>query len=281
MPEMFVSFNHQIIPASEAKIPALASSALYGAGAFTTIAIYDRKPFQWERHWRRLTAAADKIHLRLPRDFTEETVRNSLAALVEKNDLTDGRARVTFFDEASTGIWTFENARRASLFITADRFRSAPTEIRLALSPFRVNSKSPLAGLKSCNYLENLLSLEEAKSRGFDEAVRLNENGASVSACMANLFWVGDETIFTPPLETGCVEGTTRAFVIESAARLGFEVYTIAAPFDELRLADEIFLTSAGLGIAKVGNLDGEAVGGAAGGITDRLQAEFSVRVYF
>jgi len=273
---MFVSFNHRILAANDAKISALSSAALYGSGVFTTVAIYHRKPFQWEKHWQRLTENAGKINLRLPDELNEETVYKSLLELVGENNLTDGRARITFFDEAASEIWTFENTRRTSLLITTGDFRHASAELRLALSPYRINSQSPLAGVKSCNYLENLLALEEAKSRRFDEVIRLNERGEITSAAMANLFWTSEETIFTPSLETGCLEGTTRSLVIELAKELGFEVYTLREHFDELRLADEVFITSAGFGIARVGSVEGETCGER---ITSRLQKEFSARI--
>jgi branched-subunit amino acid aminotransferase/4-amino-4-deoxychorismate lyase len=223
-----------------------------------------------------LTQNAEKLNLRLSAALSEESVQNSLSELIERNNLTDGRARVTFFDEAASGIWTFENAQRASLLITTGDFRSRAEEFRLTLSPYRVNSKSPLAGVKSCNYLENLLALEEAKSRRFDEAIRLNERGEMASASMANLFWIRDETIFTPSLEAGCLEGTTRALVVETAKEIGFEIYTTDEPFGELRLADEVFITSAGLGIAWVRSVDGETYGDE---ITRRLQSEFAAKI--
>lgn len=269
---MFISFNHRILDAGEARISALSSAALYGSGVFTTVAIYNRKPFQWQKHWQRLTENAEKLNIRLPAGLSEESIQNSLSELIEENNLTDGRARITFFDEAASEIWTFENARRTSLLITTGDLRAATEEFRLTLSPYRINSKSPLANVKSCNYLENLLALEEAKSRRFDEAIRLNERGEMASAAMANLFWISDETIFTPSLESGCLEGTTRAFVIELAKELGFEVYTTDEHFDGLRLADEVFITSAGIGIGKVGSVDGESYSDE---ITSRLQREF------
>lgn len=271
----FVSFNHRIIDAAEAKVSALGSAALYGAGVFTSLAVYNQKPFQWQKHWQRLTENAEKLNIRLSSDMTEDAVRDSLSELIGENNLTDGRARITFFDEAASEVWTFETARRASVLITTGDFRGAPEEFRLALSPYRINSKSPLAGVKSCNYLENLLALEEAKSRRFDEAIRVNEKGEMASAAMANLFWVSEETIYTPALETGCLEGTTRAFVIELAKELGFEVYTIGEHFDEIRLADEVFITSAGIGIGKVRGVDGETYNDE---ITSRLQREFIAR---
>lgn len=273
---MFVSFNHRIIAAAEAKISALSSAALYGSGVFTSLAIYNGKPFQWKKHWRRLAENAEKLNLRLDAEFTEEAIQNSLSGLIGENNLTDGRARIAFFDEAAGGVWTFETARRASLLITTGDFRPVPEELSLTLSPYPINSKSPLAGVKSGNYLENLLALEQARSRRFDEAIRLNERGETASASMANLFWIKDETIFTPSLETGCLEGTTRGFVIELAKELGFEIYTTAEPFAELRLADEIFITSAGIGIGKVRRVDGEAYSDE---ITSRLRQEFAARI--
>jgi branched-subunit amino acid aminotransferase/4-amino-4-deoxychorismate lyase len=272
----FVSFNHQILAAAEAKISALSSAALYGSGVFTSLAVYNRKPFQWKKHWRRLTENAAKLNIRLDAEFAEASVQNSLSELIRENNLIDGRARIAFFDEAASGIWTFETARRASLLITTGDFRAVSEELRLTLSPYRINSKSPLAGVKSGNYLENLLALEEARSRRFDEAIRLNERGEMASAAMANLFRIKDETIFTPSLETGCLEGTTRGFVIELAKELGFEVYTTAEPFAELRLADEVFITSAGIGIGKVRRVDGETYDDR---ITSLLQREFAARI--
>ena len=269
---MFVSFNHRILAADDAKISALSSAALYGSGVFTSIAIYNRKPFQWEKHWQRLAENAEKLNIRLSAEISEETVRSSLSELIEQNNLIDGRARITFFDEAPSEIWTFETARRTSLLITTGDFRQNRDEFRLTLSPYRINSKSPLAGVKSCNCLENLLALEEAKSRRFDEAIRLNERGEMASASMANLFWVSEETIYTPSLETGCLEGTTRALVIALAKEIGFEVYTTGEHFEELRLADEVFITSAGIGIGKVRSIDGETY---TDEIINRLQKEF------
>jgi branched-subunit amino acid aminotransferase/4-amino-4-deoxychorismate lyase len=267
----FVSFNLQILPASDARISALSSAALYGSGVFTTAAIYDRKPFQWHRHWQRLAENAEKIHIRIS-EFESEGVAAALAELVEKNTVETGRARITFFDEAASGVWSFETARKTSLLITTADLRETAEELRLTLSPFPVNSKSPLANVKSCNYLENLLALEAAKSHGFDEAVRVNERGEIVSASMANLFWIDGETLYTPSLETGCLEGTTRAVVIEIAKEIGLDVYTLATDFDDLYRADEIFLTSAGIGIAGVRSLEHETYSSE---ITKRLRREF------
>ncbi|HVE56981.1 MAG TPA: aminotransferase class IV [Pyrinomonadaceae bacterium] len=245
-----VSFNFHILPAEKTFITAVSSAALYGKGIFTTLAVYNSKPFLWEKHWRRLCENSAKIGIDLS-SFEEKIVKHALSDLVLLNNLKTGRARLTFFDESPGKIWNFAFENKPSLFITTAEFQNAKDNFLLTVSPFPVSSKSPLAGVKSCNYLENLLALEEAQKRGFDEAIRLNEKDEIVSASMANIFWVKNEEIFTPGLETGCLAGTTRAFLLEN-----FPVAETNSKINELSKANEIFLTSAGIGIrpASFGN---------------------------
>ncbi|MDQ3179478.1 MAG: aminotransferase class IV [Acidobacteriota bacterium] len=263
----FVSFNHQIISATSALLSAVSAAAFYGKGIFTTLAIYNRKPFLWEKHWHRLTSDAKKIGVDLSA-FEYQKIETSLLEIIEKNNLTRARVRLTFFDESLNSVWQIESKRRISLLIVTADLRPTSENLRLTVSPFRVNASSPLAGVKSCNYLENLLALENAKASGFSEAVRLNENGEVTSACLANIFWVKGEKLLTSNLKTGCLAGTTRAFILEN-----FAVEERLAILAELNEADEIFLTSAGIGIAKVKSLDGKVF---AGELTNQLQKEFS-----
>ncbi|MGI8556448.1 MAG: aminotransferase class IV, partial [Pyrinomonadaceae bacterium] len=249
----FASFNHQIKTISDIYIPAVSSAVFYGQSIFTTVAVYRAKPFQWEKHWRRLNENAVRVGIDLS-DFTKGEVENSANTLISKNKLQNGRVRLTFFDESANEIWSPAAKNKSSLLVTTADFRAVPDNFRLTVSPFQVNSKSPLAGVKSGNYLENILALKEAARRGFDEAIRLNEKGETVSAAMANLFWVRREIIFTPPLETGAVRGTTREFVIKN-----FQVVEQTATLEELKNAAEIFITSAGIGITKVGKLENKS----------------------
>ncbi len=246
----FVSFNLQILPVEKVSISVISSAALYGKGIFTTLGVYHAKPFLWEKHWRRLRENSAKLDIDLSK-FDEEAVKNALSHIILQNKLETGRARLTFFDESATRIWNFESQNKTSFLITTADWQKTKTEMRLTISPFAVNSKSPLANVKSCNYLENLLAFEEAKKRGFDEALRLNEKGEIVSVSMANIFWVKDEKILTPSLETGCLAGTTREFLMEN-----FSVQEVKADLNEINEADEILLTSAGINIrpANFGN---------------------------
>ncbi|MDQ6788990.1 MAG: aminotransferase class IV [Acidobacteriota bacterium] len=248
----FVSFNQCIIPSSDSFISATSAAALYGKGIFTTLAIYNSKPFQWEKHWRRLTKNAQKIGVDLSK-ISKQTIEQLLSEIISANKIVNGRARLTVLDESTSRIWQTSQRRKTSFLIQTADFRPVSESFCLAVSPFAVNSKSPLTGVKSCNYLENILVLDDAKAKGFDEAIRVNERGAIVSAAMANVFWIKGARIFTPSLNTGCLEGTTRAVFLEN-----FAVNEIEAQIKTLMEADAVFLTSAGIEIVEVKSINGQ-----------------------
>ena len=204
----------------------------------------------WEKHWTRLTKNAETIGIDL-NEFSEESVKNSLLEIISENKITNARVRLTFFDESASEIWSFETDKKTSFLITTGDLQTISKKNRLTISPFRVNSTSPLVGVKSCNYLENILALEDAKAQNFDEAIRLNERGEVVSACLANIFWIKDEKIFTPELKTGCLKGTTRSLIVEN-----FPVKETKAKLAELNDAETVFLTSSGLGILKIADIE-------------------------
>ncbi len=242
--------NNQFLSAENISLSAISSAALYGKGIFTTLAIYNSKSFLWEKHWERLTKNAKKIGIDLS-EFSEENVKNSLLEIISKNKIINARARITFFDESASGVWAFETNKKTSLLITTGDLRKIPRNFRLTISRYRINSTSPLVGVKSCNYLENILSFDDAKAKGFDEAVQLNERGEIVSACLANIFWIKNERIFTPDLETGCLKGTTRSLIVEN-----FPVEETKRKLAGLNDAETVFLTSSGLGILKIAEIE-------------------------
>lgn len=239
-PDEPVSIDGEIVSARGTFLSPLTNAALYGFGVFTTVAIVAGKPVFWEKHFERLVSNAARTGIGLP---PESLMYASLTALTAAKDIAHGRARVTVFDSSPSRLWSSASGKRSQLLITAKPRRDLPDSYRVTDSPFPLNSRSPIAGIKSCNYLENLLALDEARKRGFDEAIRLDERGRIAAAACANLFWTKNGRIFTPALETGCVAGTTRGFVIDD-----FAVEEIAAGRDALCDADAIFLTSAGIG---------------------------------
>jgi branched-chain amino acid aminotransferase len=119
-----------------------------------------------------------------------------------------------------------------------------PPATTVAISPWPRNERSPLVGLKSTSYAENVLALARAKSLGAGEALMGNLAGEICEGTGSNIFLVSDGRITTPPLSSGCLAGITRALVIEWCADAGMEVEQRPSTIADLAAAQEIFITS-------------------------------------
>ncbi len=253
-----IYLNKTMVEATKARVAPVSSAMLYGRGVFTTLAIYNSEPFLWSKHWQRLTAHAVKLdidHI----GCTEKGVGDAMKKLLVFNQVKDGRARVIMLARSGRDVWRTKpsGGKKTDLLImTGDPPKAPPNGLSLAVSPFRTNTFSPITGIKSLNYLANVLAWEEAQSRDFDEAVALNERGEIVSATTANLFWARNGTLHTPNLSTGALAGITRECVIDIADKHFIPVLEGIYEMADLTDADEIFLTSSSLGVAAVTTFD-------------------------
>ena len=253
-----IYLNKTMVEATKARVAPVSSAMLYGRGVFTTLAIYNGKSFLWPKHWRRLSGHAGKLDINLD-GVTEKIVGEALRKLIAVNKVKEGRARVILLARSGRDIWKAKEpgARKSDLLImTGEAQKVSQNGLSLAVSPYRINTLSPLAGIMSLNYLDHVLSWEEAQTRDFDEAVMLNERGEIVAATMANIFWAKDGTVQTPKLSTGALAGITRECVIQLAAKHYIPLIEGVYEMSDLTEADEIFLTSSGLGVAPVTTFD-------------------------
>jgi len=271
-----VILNNRLVKAADARLPAVTAAAMYGRGVYTTIAIHRGRPFLWDAHWTRLLAHAERAGVEC--DFGDNETALTLARLIEANKVEQGRARVQLHARAVRGRWRFgdDDDGRATdiLMMTADALHHEDS-LALSVSPFRVNTFSPLVGVKTVSHLERLLAWEEARSRDFDEAVILNERGEIACATAANIFYVKHGAAHTPALQTGAVAGVTRARVLELAEDLAVPVVEGAYSLHDLGDADEIFLTSSALGVEPVTAFDFHRYTVPAGSVVLRLREAY------
>jgi branched-subunit amino acid aminotransferase/4-amino-4-deoxychorismate lyase len=269
--------NDQLLELGKARLPALTSTTLYGRGVFTTLAVYRGQPFLWPEHWARLIEHAGRCGVRTTH-FEQATVGRALVKLIKANGVEEGRARITLLTRAVRGVWKEKagGGVETDLLIMTGDARPVPEEgLAVTLSPYRLNTLSPLTGVKSVNYLEHVIGWEEAHARDFHEAVVLNERGEIASATMANIFWVTRGTIHTPALATGALAGTTRARVITLAEELALPLVEGTYDPSDLSDADEIFLTSASHGVGIVTTYDFHRYTVGAGSVALRLREAF------
>lgn len=267
-----------MVDATKARVAPVSSAMLYGRGVFATVAIYAGRPFLWHEQWERLEEGARRLSI----DTTccsESQVGDALEKLIKVNEVVEGRARVIMLARSGRDFWRAlrPGARQTDLLImTGDKQQVRESGLALAVSPYRVNTFSPLVGIRSLNYLDHVLSWEEAQSREFDEAVMLNERGEIVSATMANIYWVKNGTVQTPTLSTGAYRGVTRSALLDLASKHFIPVLEGVYELGDLTDADEIFLSSSSLGVAPVTTFDFRRYSLSQESVTARLRKAFS-----
>lgn len=149
------------------------------------------------------------------------------------------------------GIWRWFLTPAGFYTSWEEEIPPAPDAMSLSLSPFRIFSRSWEARFKTLAYLSRLQAREEGET---DEVVLLNERGEVASASMANLFIVCNdgESIFTPPLESGCRAGVIRRWVMQEGIKGETHGKSVSEKIlfpEDLENAEAIFLTNSRIGI--------------------------------
>jgi branched-chain amino acid aminotransferase len=149
-----------------------------------------------------------------------------------------------------------------------------PTEV-VATAPWPRNERGATTGLKTISYAENVRALAYAHECGAKEAIFLNTRGEVCEATGSNLFLVIDGTAVTPPAESGCLLGVTRALVLELGREHGIPVEERVLAASALADAEEAFLTSTTREVHPIAKFDDHEVPSAPGPVTARLAEAF------
>ena len=272
-----VFHNDRIVPIEEVRLSPGQAGLLSGWGLFTTLRIFEGEAFAYERHWRRLEKDAARTHLPLP--FSGAKVRVHLRELLRANQVREGTARI-YIIYNQVGFWqSDENLPEVDLLLYSAGLPAYQEPARLALREHGRHASSPLAGVKVTSWLNNVWSLAEAQQHGFDEALLLNERGEVAECTAANIFCVRGERVLTPPLNSGCLEGVTRAVLQEIGPDAGVPIAEQMLRPEHLFTADEVFITSTNRGLLAVGEIDGHKIAAAPGPVTQRLEKSFAAYV--
>jgi branched-chain amino acid aminotransferase len=273
----FVHWNGRVIPVEEARVSVLDTGFLYGDGVYDTMRSYAGRVFARERHLARLARSAQRVALRVPgaRDL-ERAIDEILAA----NEVADAVLRVTVTRGRLARRLDLSSAGEPSVAITLDPVVPGADEarrgsgIRVAFSGFVRTAKHPLAGVKSTSYQVSLLARNEARERGCTEVLLANESGAICEGAAANVFFVEDGRLVTPPLDSGILGGITREVALECARARGIAVLEETRTPERVLAADEVFMTGTTIQIAAVTHVGEHPIGDARPGPMTRLLLE-------
>lgn len=280
-----VFVNGRIADGATASVPVFDHGFLYGEGVYETLRTYHGVPFLFDRHDRRLRHSADLMALPVPFTAAEllSNIEKTMAA--HPGGLPEAYIRVLL--TRGVGELSYNPAMTPSptLVIIVKPFVAPPAEtftngIRLSLVNVRRNHPRALNPMiKSNNLMNNALAMQEALRSGADEALMRNQDGELVECSQSNVFLVKGGAALTPPLSAGLLPGITREYLMEIASEIGVPAREARLTPDDLKAADEAFITGTTREVTPVVRVDDLAIGsGKPGPVTTKLLTEFRRR---
>ena len=227
----------------DGELPAHNAGILLGWGVFTTVGIRAGKPRFLARHIARLERDAHEAQVPFDLDFA--AISLGLQMVLQAKRIQNGLARLTL-SARGDGRWSKEGG--ADFSILACEATPCHEPLRVQLSPYRVEAKRPLCGVKTTSYLNYLWAWRAAKARGFDEAILRDGRDFLSEGTRATLFWTRQSRLYTPSFSTGCLHGIGRELTLEWAQKNDLEVREGEFGVTKAQRAEEMWLVSAANG---------------------------------
>jgi len=282
--EPWIFINGSFWPKSQAKISVFDHGLLYGDGVFETLRAYEGKILFLTRHIERLMTGARAISINIGQ--SAESLCQILYQTLAKNHLGDAYLRLSVTrGEGEIGLDP-ALCPHPTIIVQARAFSGHPPRlyqegIRAELVKVCRNApKSTDPAIKSLNFLNNILAMQEALRAGAREAIMLSHEGWVCEGSVSNIFWVREGILKTPATAVGLLAGVTREAVLELARLSGIAVEEGYFSPDDLAEAKEIFLTNTTYEIMPVTLLGQCKVGdGRPGEITRFLLQKYREKI--
>jgi branched-chain amino acid aminotransferase len=274
----------KIIPWRDATTHVLTHTLHYGMGVFEGVRAYEtpRGPaiFRLKEHTNRLFNSAHIFMMKMPYD--QPTLMQAQLDMVRQNKLQSCYIRpIVFYGSEAMGI----SAKTLSVHVAIAAWPwgaylgsdGLENGIRVKTSSFtRHHVNVNMCRAKSVTtYANSILAHQEVAHDGYDEALLLDVDGYVAEGAGENIFIVKQGRLYTPDM-TSCLEGITRASIVELAGEMGIPVIEKRITRDEVYCADEAFFTGTAAEVTPIRELDNRKIGsGTRGPITARLQAMF------
>ena len=230
---------------------------LYGDGVFETLKIVGGKILFFEDHYFRLMAAMRIVRMEIPMNFTLEYLEEQVLSLVEKNKIEQSaRARITVYRN-NGGLYLPTNNTVSFLIQTSEIenpvYSISEKEYEVDLYKDFYIPKQLLSTLKTTNKMIHVTGSIYAKENDLDNCILLNDSKNVVEALQGNLFMRMGNTLITPPISEGCLNGIMRKQILSFAKKETIleVVEQVISPFD-LQKADELFVTNVIRGIQPI-----------------------------
>lgn len=235
-------WNGRLVPAEEIHLDPADAGFLFGDGLFETLRVDGGRPRDLSAHLDRLAAGLRRLGIDPPESRCD--LGRAVAEVAKAAPRPVARLRITISRGTAAG---------PTRLITASPYEPPDGPVAAVLLPdLRIDSRSPLAGLKSLCYLTNRVALREAEAQGAFEALLLNEHSRLAEGSRSNVALVLPDGIFTPPESEGCLPGTVRRRLLERGA-----IHEQPLTLEDLAAAEGLLLMNSLIGVLPVSRIDG------------------------
>lgn len=251
-------FDGQLVASDSAQAPLTTHALHYGSGVFEGIRSYATRNgaavFRLPEHLERMRKGAALLGLDR---FDPATATQATLQTLRANGHRDAYVRpLTWAGAGSIGLDVTGQPQHLMVYTLAQNVHLAGETTRLTVSPWRRNPAHSLPPLKlTGGYINSILAKREAKTRGFNEALFVDDDGFVVECTGANVFMVRGGKV-TSVEHRDALAGITRDSLLQLS---GAE--SRAVTLDELLGADEVFVCGTAAEAAPVSALDSRTYG--------------------
>ncbi len=280
----YVWFDGKFLLLENAKVPVTTHAIHYGTSIFEGIRAYWNSKnlyvFRLKEHIKRFRKSGNFYNISL--NFSDKQIENAIINLCKKNKIRKSCYIRAFYFVGQYGI---------NLHVT----KKTPTHVVIFTFPFDdlfdkngitatiskwrkfSNLSTPVQAKMGGNYLNSILATQDAKQKGFDEAILLDQSGNVSEAPGENIFLIKNSQLITPTISSSALDGITRKSIITLAQDMGLKVKVRRVDKKELKLADEIFLSGTAAEITPIIKIDKKKIGnGKVGKITKSLMTTYT-----
>lgn len=267
-----IYLNGRFVSSEQAKISVLAPGFLQGFGVFETMRADKNKIIGIDYHLERIKSGAAFIGVKIP--YSRDDLKRIIYKALGLSRYIDNYIKLTIWkDIKDTGILVIVKKYQP---YSQQKYRQG---FRVGISSFRQSTANLFAAIKTTSRLLYELSLQQAKQRGFDEALIFNERGYITEASRSNIFFAKGNELFTPSLDCGCLAGITRRIIFEQAKKYKIPVLECRFTLSDLYAADEAFLVNSLIGVMPLSEVENRLINnGRRGKLTGFFSNGLTIR---
>lgn len=285
MNNSYVIYNGKIVPESEVSISIRSKVFNYGLGCFEGIRAYYSESedqlyaFRIDDHYKRLLQSCKALNINIP--YTVEELSSLTLELLKKNNCktTTYIRPVAYKGGEGIGPTLLDDDNRLVIYTQPLGSYTGKTELSVAVTSWQrlEDNMLPPRTKATAAYLNSALASLEVKSKGYDEAIFLTNNGHICEGPGENLFIFKKGKLITPPPSDNILEGITRETVMELAEKeLGLTVVERSISRNELYASDEVFFSGTAMEVTPVISVDDRVIGdGKAGEVSNKIKDLF------